>query len=37
MNETPDTTNFMVAAYTVTALIILAYAGSLFRRAGRRD
>ena len=33
MNETPDTGAYMVAAYVVTATIILAYALSLFLRA----
>ena len=35
MNETPDNGAFMIAAYLVTAVIILAYAVSLWRRGSR--
>lgn len=33
MNETPETGGFMVAAYVVTAVILLAYTATLVRRA----
>ena len=31
----PDNAGYMVAAYTVTAVILLAYAAGLWRRARR--
>lgn len=33
MNETPNTSGYMVAAYVITAVILLTYAISLFRRS----
>jgi len=33
--DVPQTGGYMVAAYVVTALILLAYAVSLYRRAKR--
>jgi hypothetical protein len=33
--ETPQNGGFLVAAYVVAAVIYLAYAGTLFLRAGR--
>ena len=32
--ETPQNAGFLVAAYVVAAVIYLAYAASLFKRAG---
>ena len=31
----PDNGSFMIAAYTITAVIVLAYCISLFRRIGK--
>lgn len=31
------TSSYMVAAYVITAVILLGYAASLFRRSGRDD
>lgn len=36
MTQTPDTGAYMVAAYLVTAGILLGYALSLWRRSRRR-
>lgn len=36
MNETPATGAYMVAAYTIAAVILLAYAASLWLRSRRR-
>ncbi len=35
MADVPQTGGYMVAAYVVTALILLAYAVSLYRRTKR--
>ncbi len=35
MNETPSNGGYMVAAYVAVAVVLLAYAGSLWRRARR--
>jgi len=35
MPEVPQNAGYMVAAYVVTAIILLAYAVSLYRRTGR--
>lgn len=36
MNGPPDTGAYMVAAYLTTAVILLLYAGSLWRRSRRK-
>ena len=36
MPEVPHNAGYMVAAYVVTAVILLAYAVSLYRRTKRR-
>ena len=35
MNETPDTSAYMVAAYIANAVILIGYALSLWRRSVR--
>jgi hypothetical protein len=35
MTDVPQNGGYMVAAYVVTAVIVLAYAVSLYRRAGK--
>jgi hypothetical protein len=35
MTDVPQNGGYMVAAYVVTAVILLAYAVSLYRRASR--
>jgi len=37
MNETPATGAYMVAAYVVTAVVLLGYLISLLRRTGGRE
>mgnify|MGYP000737027953 CR=1 FL=1 len=37
MNGTPDNGGYMIAAYAVTAAILVYYAVSLLIRARRRD
>jgi hypothetical protein len=37
MNGPPENGAYMIAAYTVAAVVLLGYAVSLIRRAGRRD
>ncbi len=37
MNGPPENTSFMVAAYIVTAVIVLGYAVALIRRGRRGD
>lgn len=36
MSETPDTGGLMIAAYITTAVILLLYVVSLWRRSRRR-
>ncbi len=36
MPDVPHNAGYMVAAYVTTALILLAYACSLYRRAAKR-
>jgi len=35
MSDVPQNAGYMVAAYVVTAVILLAYAVSLYRRANK--
>jgi hypothetical protein len=37
VNQTPATGGYMIAAYVTTAVILLAYAASLWWRARRKD
>ena len=35
MSEVPQNSGYMMAAYIVTAVILIAYAVSLYRRTGK--